>query len=366
MSVASALASGNEPVPELAVEALRMALDEAGERQAHGVLLFLSAEFSRRAQQCVTAVARAAHCTQVVGGIAAGVFTASGWVVDRPAAAVMVLGGELSVGSAEGEPGDAAIFSYAGGAFPHGWAGQRRRRLGGCFSGRAGPAELLAWQQSRLCSEAAWVVRGARVDFATSTGWRFLAEACRIDSSCRHELLRVGGESALDNLAAARRASCATAAPPSLGEITTSLCAVLIDGACEPLPIAGAPLDGRQRTAAIIGGDGKGALTLSECPLPGQYVAWAIRSPGVAAADMRQSVARLAAAAVDPLAAVVFSCVGRGPFFYAGDDRDLDCLRQQFPRLPLIGTYGTGQIVPAAGGGGRLLQNAVLTTLLHH
>lgn len=365
MSVASALASGNEPVPELAVEALRMALDEADECQAHGVLLFLSAEFSRRAQQCVTAVARAARCTQVFGGVAAGVFTGSGWVVDRPAAAVMVLGGEFSVGNPESDPDDAAIFGYAGGTFPHGWAGQGRRRLGGCFAGRAGPAEFLAWQQSRLCSEAAWVVHGASVDFAVSTGWRFLAEARAIDSSCHHELFRVGGESALDSLAAARRASCATAAQPSLAEITTSLCAVLIDAACDSLPLAGAPLAGTQRSVAILGGDGKGSLTLSERPLPGQRVAWAIRSPGVAAADMRQSVARLAAEAVDPLAAVVFSCVGRGPFFYAGDDRDLDCLRQQFPRLPLIGTYGTGQIVPVAGGGGRLLQNAVLTSLLH-
>lgn len=41
------------------------------------------------------------------------------------------------------------------------------------------------------------------------------------------------------------------------------------------------------------------------------------------------------------------------------------CLRQQFPSLPLIGTYGTGQIVATAAGGGRLLRNAVVTILLH-
>ncbi len=95
MSVASALVAGNDPLPGLAEQALAEALEKTDARQANGVLLFLTPEFSRHAQQTVIAVARAARCTQLVGGIAAGVFTDSGWVLDRPAAAVLVLAGDL-------------------------------------------------------------------------------------------------------------------------------------------------------------------------------------------------------------------------------------------------------------------------------
>ena len=92
MTVATALVSGNEPLPQLAEEAIRQALGKAGLSHANGVLLFLTPEFARHAQQTVTAVARTAQCTQVAGGIASGVFTESGWALDRPAVAAMVFG----------------------------------------------------------------------------------------------------------------------------------------------------------------------------------------------------------------------------------------------------------------------------------
>ena len=100
MTIATALVTGNEPIPQLAEKAVQQALGKAGLTHANGVLLFLTPEFARHAQHTVTAAARAAQCTQVAGGIAAGVFTESGWAVDRPAAAVMVLGGRLSLGHA--------------------------------------------------------------------------------------------------------------------------------------------------------------------------------------------------------------------------------------------------------------------------
>jgi small ligand-binding sensory domain FIST len=59
----------------------------------------------------------------------------------------------------------------------------------------------------------------------------------------------------------------------------------------------------------------------------------------------------------------MFSCIGRGPYFYGGDDRDLMRLRQRFPGLPVLGTYSTGQIAPSRRGN-RLLQNSVVTALI--
>ncbi|MQM29236.1 MAG: histidine kinase, partial [Candidatus Accumulibacter phosphatis] len=71
MSVASALVAGNDPRSALAEEALAQALARTGASHATGVLLFLTPDFARHAQQTVSAVARAAQCTEVAGGIAA-------------------------------------------------------------------------------------------------------------------------------------------------------------------------------------------------------------------------------------------------------------------------------------------------------
>lgn len=51
MSVASALVAGNNPLPALAEEALAQALARTGASHATGVLLFLTPDFSRHAQQ---------------------------------------------------------------------------------------------------------------------------------------------------------------------------------------------------------------------------------------------------------------------------------------------------------------------------
>ena len=225
MSVASALVAGNDPLPQLAEQALRLALEKAGEQQANGVLLFLTAEFSRHAQQAVTAVARAARCTQVAGGIAAGVFTDSGWVLDRPAAAVMVFTGGISLGHPEtlalsGEP----LLSYAGSTLPQGWSDVGQKRFGGSFAGHAGRVDPVAWQQSRLTDQCSVQLLGAHVEVGVSTGWRLLGDAQPVDSSRAYELLRLGGHTALDSLLAAVREDGHDGSPPM-----TSLCAVLID-----------------------------------------------------------------------------------------------------------------------------------------
>jgi len=57
----------------------------------------------------------------------------------------------------------------------------------------------------------------------------------------------------------------------------------------------------------------------------------------------------------------MFSCIGRGPYFYGGEDRDLQALTSRFPGLPVLGLYGSNQIAPLNGG--RLLHNGVVTAL---
>jgi len=364
MTVATALVSGNDPLPQLAEEAIHQALAKAGMTHANGVLLFLTPEFARHAQQTITTSARAAQCTQVAGGIAAGVFTESGWAVDRPAAAVMVFGGGLSLGHPKA--GDQPLLSYAGGNFPVEWSASGRR-FGGSFAGSAGCTETLVWQQSRLAQEQRCSVQllGATVNIGVSSGLRLLGEPLSVERSNGYDVERLGGQAALKSLNRVLPLELRQDAVHQLHHIS----AVLIDGDGSAEQ---ALAEGRYRPLAIIAANADHSLTLTEHVAVGQRLAWAIRQALSAEADMRQMLDRLAATSAvpnAPAAALMFSCIGRGPYFYGGEDRDLVALCQRYPALPVLGTYGTGQIAPgvhptdAAPGGNRQLQNAVVSAL---
>ncbi|WP_301100837.1 FIST C-terminal domain-containing protein [Propionivibrio sp.] len=361
MTAATALVSGNDPLPQIAEDAIRQALAKAGLTHANGVLLFLTPEFARHAQHTITAAARAAQCTQVAGGIAAGVFTESGWVVDRPAAAVMVFGRGLSLGHPQA--GDAPLLSYASGNFPPEWS-TSGTRFGGSFAGSVGYAETVIWQQSRLAEKQRCSVQllGADVDIGVSSGLRLLGEPLPVERSNGYDLERLGGQAALRSLN--------RVLPLELRQNTAhqlhQLSAVLIDSDDQA---ENALAEGRYRPLAIIAANADKSLTLTEHVAPGQHLAWAIRQTLSAEADMRQMLDRLAANTLtnDPVGALMFSCIGRGPFFYGGEDRDLNLLCERFPALPVLGTYATGQIAPtprAVQPCNRQLQNAVVTALI--
>ena len=61
-----------------------------------------------------------------------------------------------------------------------------------------------------------------------------------------------------------------------------------------------------------------------------------------------------------PQFALLFSCLGRGPYLYNGVDQDLALLKTLFPNLPLIGFYGNGEIAPIRGENELLQYSAVL------
>ncbi|HAS51229.1 MAG TPA: histidine kinase [Gammaproteobacteria bacterium] len=359
MTVATALVSGNDSLPQLAEEAVHQAMAKAGLTHANGVLLFLTPEFARHAQPTITAVARAAQCTQVAGGIASGVFTETGWVVDRPAAAVMVFGGGLSLGHPEA--GDQPVLSYAGGRLPPDWS-VSGTRFGGSFAGNVGFPDAVVWQQSRLAEQHCCSVQllGANVEVGVSSGLQLLGEPLRVERSDGYDLERLGGQTALKSLA--------RILPLELRQNVTQqlhhLSAVLLDSDTNAKE---AMAEGRYRPLAIIAANTDNSLTLTEHVAPGQFLAWAIRQPLAAEADMRQMIDLLAGTAAKPTCALMFSCIGRGPYFYSGEDRDRDVLCERFPGLPVLGTYGTGQFAPTTTGAhglNRQLQNAVVTALV--
>lgn len=360
MKVATSLVSGNEPLPALAHEATRRALSSAGLTQAGGVLLFLTPEFSRHAQAAVTASARASRCTQIAGGIASGLFTQSDWALDRPAVAVMVFSESFSPDFTESSTDP--LLGYSGSSIPEKWLCSRRR-FGGFFSGSVAYAEPAVWQQGRLSDTQTCSVcfPAAEIALGVSHGLKLLAPPLPIEAARAYDLERMGGKSAAGYLEALLET---TPVEPMRKQLH-SLTALLAD---EIVPPETAFTKGQYRSAAILSANANQSLTLTERVRPGQYLAWAIRLPEEAESDMKRCVGNLAqqTSHTPPCCALMFSCIGRGPYFYGGEDRDLDVLKARFPNLPVLGVYGTGQIAPSLSkdSTNELLHNCVVTALL--
>ncbi len=332
MLAATALVSGIHATPDLAEAAVRTALAKASLTRAGQVILFLTHDFSRHVQAAVLAAARAAGCLQVAGMTASGLLNEDGWQLDQPAAAALVLG-EFDPQPALAQP----LISLTGQSrLPYDWAdgGQRYGLLdqGAC-----------SWQQSRLTANICAEVRlpGLTARPLISRGLRELGDWHTI-SDCRgYEALQLDRQAASDCLRRALPADDRQRLP--LHQVLA-----LVDADRPGIPVLSANADG--------------SLTLAE-PLPvGQRLRWVMRQALAAEQEMQQLMRSAVNPKKPPIFGLMFSCIGRGPLFYGGEDQDLRAFRDAFPDTPLLGAYGTGQIVPGPAGN-QLFTSAALTLL---
>ena len=109
---------------------------------------------------------------------------------------------------------------------------------------------------------------------------------------------------------------------------------------------AEAIVQGNYQQTNLIGiNETNGSVTLAHPLASGQFISYGLRSQSVAEADlMRVSSQLIDELAAQPDFGILFSCLGRGPYFYGGIDKDLKVLTHQFPGMPLIGFYGNGEI----------------------
>ena len=290
MTIATALVTANTPDPQLAEEAVATALVASGIAHASAVLLFLTPEFARHAQAAVTAAARRAQCMQVTGGIAAGVFTESGWALDRPAAAVLVLGEGFSLKPCE--HADSPLLGLARASPPSDWLAATPRFgavFGDSFSANAAPETPSLWQQGRLSSAPCFSLQlsSAEMDIGLSTGLKLLGKPQRIEQGTGFEVETLGNQPATRHLI--------RALPPEMREAPARhlhhLSAILFD----TLPVPGQT----GRAVAVIDATNSQTVTIAERVHRGQYLAWAIRQPLAAEAEMRDTVAGLTVAKPD-------------------------------------------------------------------
>jgi small ligand-binding sensory domain FIST len=331
MKVASGLAAGPKPLPELASEAVQSALAKADLTQAGAVLLFLTRDFQRQPQPALLAAARAAGCMEIFGCTAYGVITESGWLLDQAGAAALV----MEMPSAKKTSGHRLSFTGHN-TLPYDWQALPERV--GLLDNAAA-----VWAHGRQLAEgsAETILPGLRSHLAISTGLRQLSDAFVIDACQSYDVRSVGGMPAVESLRRCLPAERRQTLP--LHHI------VAIRHPGEP-------------GIAILAANGDGSLTLAEPFEPGDMLCWAIRQPLAAEQEMSETLNVAVDSKNNPDFAVMFSCIGRGPLFYGNDDHDLLAFRERLPNTPLIGAYGSGQIAPI-NGRNRLFQNSVMTLL---
>lgn len=363
MSIATALAHGGNAKVELVHEAVQTALDKAGLDYANAVLLFLSPHFARDPRAALREAARVAGCLQIDGCTGAGLFTEQGWRLGEPAAAAMVLGGDIQLRRAR--PGDTPIFSLAApqglnlswlenGIDPERHPGDASR-FGVVASDSDGQGPFKVWSGGRMQAEGRCDLAfdGARLRIGLSQGARPLSIPQAVTLVEGNDVLAVGGHLALGSLA--------RALPQLNREMERMPLHLFMAGVTHGDPTHALEERRYQMMPIVSANTDTGAVTVPALLAPGDQLFWAVRQPQAAEQDMHAMLDSLGSDTLDePAFGLFFPCMGRGPSFYGGDDRDLATIAQRYPRLPLIGIYGNGEIAPLDGKNRLLQYSAVL------
>ena len=346
MQVATGLATHPSASADLAFQAVSQAMQKADLSIASSVLLYLTPDFARDPNPALHAAARAANCTQIMGCSAAGIFTEQDWVLDAPAAVAMVFGSGVSLLPVhEPQETDLLLTLAAPSAVHTEWLEAGGRRFGGVSGDATGLGPFKVWQGGRIIEQGRCeaAVHGARGVVGVSQGVRVLSEhPYEISRSKGFDVLTLGMQSAMRVLE--------REVPLELRSSQTIPLHLFMVGVTYGDPYT-AVSDGRYRLAPIVSVNSEdGSVTLSQALSPGQHMFWALRQPLAAQIDMRQTAEKLEQElAGTPDFGLFFPCMGRGPWFYGGVDRDIELLQHQFPDMPMIGFYGNGEFAPLSG-----------------
>lgn len=352
MTAASALVHAPRAAPELAALAVEQACQRAGLTRPARVLLYLTPAMRLIVGPAVKAAARAAQCLQVSGGVAPGIFTQSEWVLDAPAAAALVLGDEFE--PTPEAPSALTLTLLAPDMFRADWLGPQPARFGALLGEAQTRTEYPLWAAGRI-RDTRWVSEalGGKVHWVVAPGITPFTPTWRVTEARQNELARCEDRPLWRNLlrlmpherikdgafSLQRLFACVTDENPEVA---------LATAAYELISVLG--------TNAV-----NDTVTLARRVEPGTRLFWAIREPQGAESQMRHQLLALPSN-LRPAFGLMVSCIGRGAGFYGGHDRDWQLVRERFPGMPLLGLYGSGQVIPGPRGT-RLLHYAAALAL---
>lgn len=356
MKVATGIAIGEAAKPELAAQAVQTAMRKAGITAPSSVLLFLSSEFAADPQSAIKAAAKAANCTQIIGCSATGIFTEDDWVIDSPAAAAMVFS-DLNFSAPSGLIEDLILTLTAPHALNTSWLNTPSSRFGGVSGDAIGHGPFSVWQNAKGITQGycELVLNNTKGTVAATHGLKLISTPRKISAVNGHDVLSLGNSNALNSLTSAWQKHVKSKENLAYNIPTHQLMAVHASKA------AFLERGDYHLTSIISCNDENVSVTIAK-PLPvGEFLCWAIRDVDAAQIDIVKTTNALKLQlAGEPAFALLFSCLGRGPYFYNGIDQDLALIKTLLPHLPLIGFYGNGEIAPINGKNELLQYSAVL------
>lgn len=347
MTAHTGFAQGHEPSAELVQRAVMQAMSGVQPKIASSVLLFLTSAFNDP-QPALKAAARIANCTQIMGCVAPGIFTHHDSAINVPAAAAMVLTDGVGLQAAHDIAADAMILTLArAGEIATDWSDASGTRFGALTA-----QNMPIWRAGRLehSGYCEAVIQGVRGVIGIAPGIRTLNAFQPITAAQGHDVVFLGGKPALQTLQQAW--------PETSGEFALNRLMACVANSAQ------AAADGQYQTLALMGANAEHrSVTLSQKIDSGLWLCWAMRDAEQAQHDMTTMLNQLQSdLAAQPEFGLLFSCLGRSPLLEIGTERDLQCVRHQFPDMPLIGCYGMGEIAPTHGTS-RLLQHAAVLGL---
>ena len=355
MKVATSIVLGKAAAADLAAQAVSNAMQKADISVASSVLLLLTSEFASNPQDAIKAAAKAANCMQVMGCSATGIFTEEDWVLDAPAAAAMVFGDGVSLELPQKNFSNQPLLTLsAPNAINSTWLNNSNRRYGGVSGDAIGQGPFSVWQNAKgeVSGYVEAFLSGVNIATGTSHGVQLLMQPQQIQQTKQFDLIQLNDQTPLHGLQKAWNAHSKNDEAVPLHLIT----ALFADS-------AEAIARGNFNQTTIISCDeDNGSITLAQPLQAGQFLSWSLRATAVAEADITMLASRLAERlGCPPDFALLFSCLGRGPYFYNGVDRDLKVITKTFPNMPVLGFYGNGEIAFLNGDNRLLPYSAVLS-----
>jgi small ligand-binding sensory domain FIST len=355
LKVATGIAKGKQTSPELATKAIQIAMKKAGITTARSALLFLTSEFAADPQSAIKAASKAASSTQIIGCSATGIFTEDEWILDAAAVAAMVFSEDIFSSHPDTIKNSTHLLTLtAPNAINSSWLDNKQLRFGGVSGDATGRGPFSVWHNGKGLGQGYCElgIKNCEFSVGASHGLKFISSPRKITACNRYDILSIANNSALSSL----KAACLT---ESLTDDDLPYHLLMVAHA----KTSKAFERGEYELTSIIMTDAEtNAVTLANPLQENDWLCWTIRDISSAQTDIVKTANELHDnLKTTPEFALLFSCLGRGPYFYNGNDQDLSLLKTLFPKLPIIGFYGNGEIAPILGKNTLLQYSAVLS-----
>ena len=359
--IATGISYSSQSKPDHARLAIEAALGKISPTAGiEGVLLFLTNGYARSPGAALKAAARASSSTQIIGCCSAGILTEEEWLLDAEGAAAMIFTGRPVLQPARLAPEATTLLNLSCPPFAKISIDQAMQRMiGAVTSDDYGQGPYSVWHSARTVDDG-YVLAGFDPDIksgiAVAQGIRQLSPIMEITGVDASNLVSTDGKPALDGLL--------DSIPDNLRDISTQ----------QPHHILGAISETTSRESIekeffklrhVVATDtDKGHVGLTGGVRINHHIFWAMRDEAIAQ-ETQESGLETAVNELgrEPVFALVFPSISRGPGYYVGRDRDIEILRSRFPDLPIIGFYSNGEIAPGMYASGLLHQYSTVTGL---